>query len=107
MYTLRTINDGKNGAVLNQKLGDCYTEVNRFEHPERFRELFKKVFNKNHVADLDSTSDTDTQQTIGFIISANYNIIPINQGLANYIMTESGRTFERVNKAMTKQRISK
>jgi hypothetical protein len=27
--------------------------------------------------------------------------------LNNYIMTDSGRTFERVNRAMTKQRIIK
>jgi hypothetical protein len=107
MYTLRTLDDSKDGSVFNQALGQCYTEVNRFEHPERFRELFKQVFNKNHVADLDTTSDSDTQQTIGFIISADDNVIPINQGLNNYIMTDSGRTFERVNRAMTKQRIIK
>ena len=104
MYTLRTINEGKEGAVFNQALGTCYTEVNRFEHPERFGELFEKVFNKRHLVDTD---DKDVHNTIGFIISADDNIIPINQEFANYIMTESGRTFERVNKIMSRKKVEK
>ena len=100
MYTLRTINDGQDGEVTNQALGQTYKTVGRLDHPKKFRVLFNQVFNKNHVADADPSSDSDTAQTIGFVITEKGSPIPINQGEINYIMTESGRTFERINKTM-------
>lgn len=102
MYTLRAIN--KNG-VQNHSLGEFYTSANRFEHPHKFRSFFEMVFKRDHVADLGEASDSDTKDVIGFIQGNGDYIIPIYQTDDNYIMTESGNTFERLNKAMTRQRL--
>lgn len=103
MYTLRVVN--KNG-VQNHSLGDFYSSANRFEHPQKFRDFFKMVFNKDHVADLDTESDVHTKTVIGFVQGNGDYIIPIYETDDNYIMTESGNTFERLNRAMTRRRVS-
>lgn len=101
MYTLRTVSD-LNGNQ-NHGLGKFYGSVNRFENPERFRELFKEMFKRHHVEDLEPSSDEDTRTTIGFVIGENDYIIPIDKRNDNYIMTDEGTTFERLNKAMLRQ----
>lgn len=102
MYTLRVVTEG---SIRNHSLGNFYHTTNRFEHPERFREIFKEVYGRNHVADLDPESDDDTKNIIGFVTGNTDWTIPIDQRESSYVMTESGNTFERVNKAMKKQRV--
>lgn len=102
MYTLRTIIEGDNGESFNRSLGPDYSKVGRFEHPNRFREIFKKHFNRSHAADLSATADTDTERTICFIISSDGTTIPIYQGMVSYIMTDRGTTFERLNRPLPK-----
>lgn len=97
MYTLRNID--VNGCS-NHSLGESYSTVSRFENPVRFRELFKDVFEKDHVADLDESSDIDTKNVIQFVLGANNFIIPVYQNESYYIMTNSGQTFEKIDTAI-------
>lgn len=101
MYTLRKVNQEL--GTFDQALGQCYNRVNRFENKKRFREYFKEVFRKDHVADLDTAVDEDTKNTIGFVITSNDYIIPIDQRDDNYIVTETGKTLVRLNKSMTRR----
>ena len=99
MYTLRQINgDG----IFDQYLGLAYNAVNRFEHPEKFRELYKKVFNSDHVADIDPESTEHTQNVIGFVVNEQDVEIPIFNYNNNYVVTESGKTLTFLNKSMTR-----
>lgn len=93
MYTLREVREDQ---VNNKSLGNGYSFVGRFEHKERFREVFENFFSKNHWADPDDKSDFDTENVTGFILSDN-NTIPIYNGKKYYVMSESGQTFERIN----------
>ena len=105
MYTLRKVS--KELGTSNESLGNYYTSINRFENPDRFRELFKKVYGRNHVADMDDKADEYTIGIIGFIMTSNDNIIPIHEGAAHYVVTESGATFERVNRVMIRSGVIK
>ena len=104
MYTLRVMNES---GCQNHALGGFYSSTNRFENPEKFRAIFKEMFKREHVADLDGESDSDTKNIIGFIKGSNDYTVPIYQTDDNYIMTDSGTTFERLNKSMTRRRIIK
>lgn len=95
MYTLRSIDD--NQGVSNHSLGDFYSKVDRLNNPERFSELFKNVFNEKSDYEKKSVPSTTDEIVTAFIISNNDYIIPIYSSHSNYIMTESGKTFERIN----------
>ncbi len=43
--------------------------IDRFEHPKLFREAFLKHYKRNHVADLDPTSNGADQLIGGFFVS--------------------------------------
>tara|TARA_R110000772_G_C13310212_1_gene439959 strand:+ start:7247 stop:7714 length:468 start_codon:yes stop_codon:yes gene_type:complete len=101
-YTLRTVSP--ESGTFDQSLGECYGRVNRFENPKRFKEYFKQVFNKQYVSDLDESANDDTKNIIGFVISSKDSIIPIYQGNAFYIVSESGKTLVRINNCMNRQR---
>jgi hypothetical protein len=93
MFYLRRITS--RGTVINQTLGDGYTMVSRFPNGEEFNQLFKAYFNRDHVADLDETADFDTKNVIAFV-STSFATYPIYQTEQVYIMTDSGKTFERL-----------
>ena len=92
MYTLREVSENQ---VHNTWLGDCYTAISRFYNKDDFRHYFKSHFEKDHFADLDEESDHNTKNVIAFVISD--IIIPIYGDRTYYIMTESGKTFEKIN----------
>lgn len=102
MYTLRTVNEKGN---FNRFLGSCYNSINRFEHPERFREYYKRYFGEDHVSDLGTSSDEYSENIIGFISTKFDDLIAIYGNESNYIMLE-GETFEYLNRAMTRQKAS-
>lgn len=90
MYTLRTI--GECQTQINTFLGSEYILINRFSNYDRFCEIYLEVFGKNHVADLDETSDHFSQSTYCFV---NYNGIQKALFIQdyNYIVSSNGNTF--------------
>lgn len=95
MYTLRKVN--ALGVCMNISLGDSYTQIQRFEAYEEFCKTFKSYFGKDHVADLDDTSDADTKNCLQFIVGKDGAfVVPIMNTQTCFIMTESGKTFERL-----------
>lgn len=92
MFALRRISG--QGIEMNHSLGDGYTVVGRLENYEEFARSFKKVFNKDHVADLDPESDDHTKRVFAFVSGQNGSFVqPLYSNQQNYIMTESGKTF--------------
>jgi len=59
MYTLRTFTEN---SEVNNWLGSQYEVIMREQSYDRFQELFKEYFEKDHVADLDPTSTEETQK---------------------------------------------
>jgi len=81
---------------MNHAIGDSYTYIHRETNPEQFRDTFKVYFKKNHVADLDETSDDDSKRVYAFVCSGAYNQ-PLWANQKAYIMTESGKTFANIS----------
>lgn len=93
MFVLRTIYNEK--EVSNKIIGDQYNIVDRFVNPEFFRDIFKHVFGRDHVADLDETSDEKTKLCGAFIGSAP-EWIPLFKNNQHYVMMDNGKTFEKI-----------
>lgn len=99
MFILRRISG--RGIQMNHVLGEQYTIIGKFENPEEFKRTFLQHFKKDHVADSDETSDFDTKNVTFFIANEDGSILqPIYKNQQNYIMTDSGRTFDNLNKYM-------
>jgi hypothetical protein len=94
MFILRRISS--EGIQMNQTIGESYTYIGRFENAEEFRRCFKKYFERDHVADLDDTSDDDTKQVYCFISNGSLHQ-PLYMRQQNYIMTDSGKTFSNLS----------
>lgn len=93
MYTLRRITENN---CRNQSLGDTYAVVKRDYNKESFRHYFKSLFGRDHVADLDETSDENIQKVIAFVVT--HEIIPIYNDSSYWVMTDTGATFECLNR---------
>jgi len=93
MYALRTFTEN---SEVNNWLGDQYEIIRREECYERFSELFKDYFEKDHLADLSPSSDEESQRTYAFIINSKNEPIPIYKEQKNYIVTESGKTYSNI-----------
>jgi len=83
------------GVEINQFIGKSYSYIHRDFNPKEFRETFKLVFEKDHVADLDPASDTDTKMCYAFVCHG--EIQPLYKNQSNYIMSESGATFANLS----------
>lgn len=94
MYTLRNITDN---LEFNTNLGESYSLVERELNYDEFCKTFKVVFDKPHVADLDTESCNFSKNTYAFVIcKGGSEIIPLYKKQSNYIMTESGKTFSNL-----------
>lgn len=92
MFILRRISG--QGVQMNFCLGNSYTIVTRDHNYEDFCRSFKHIFDRNHVADLDDTADSDTKNCYAFVSSeGGGNLYPLWSNQKNYIMTENGKTF--------------
>lgn len=100
-FILRTVitnNDTKKSSQHNRVIGSDYSLIFREEDYDSFCEMYRKEFEKPHVADMDETSDSLSQNTYGFIIIDNGSIaLPLYKNQYNYIMTESGNTFSNIS----------
>ncbi len=84
----------KDHTENNTILGDNYSFVHREYNYDEFNKAFEACFEKNHVADDDTTSDNFTKNTYAFILSKDGSVItPLYKKQGNYIMTEGGKTF--------------
>lgn len=91
MFYLRVINP--DGSDFNTKLGDSYTVTQREVSYDSFRKIFKDVFGKPHVADLDSEADEYTKNVFAFISFDGGAKIELLKNQSYFIMTENGKTF--------------
>lgn len=95
IFTLRTVS--KRGTV-NRVIGGEYNHICRFQNYEEFQGVFKKYFEKNHIADNDSSSDSHTKKCYGFLIYDGASIIhPLFKDETYFIVNENGKTFEKLN----------
>lgn len=97
MFILRRFSKGTNNVEINQMLGESYTMTYRYNSYEKFRELFKLYFDKDHFADLDDTSDDDMKNVFAFI---SYNdgskLQPLYRSQLIFIVCSDGKTFCRI-----------
>jgi len=93
MFALRKI---IGNSQTNYALGIQYSVTNRFEEQEDFETIFKKVFGYDHVSDLDSKADNYTKNCYAFVITNDFEPIPLYFNQKNYIMTETGKTFSNI-----------
>jgi hypothetical protein len=95
MYTLRRVTS--TGVAMNHSLGNEYTFIGRAYSYEEFKRTFKEYFDKDHVADLDKKSDKETKNVFGFVAGRGGSYIqPLYSNQTNFIVTENGRTLERL-----------
>lgn len=93
MFALRKI---IGNSQTNYALGVEYTVVEREVECEKFSEVFLKSFGYSHVADLDPESDNYTKNCYAFILTQDFDAIPLYMKQKNYVMTESGKTFSNL-----------
>jgi len=93
MFALRKIIEN---TQANYALGIEYTIVERFVEYEKFQEVFEKSFGYKHVADLDDSSDNYTKNCYAFVLTQEFEPIPLYMKQKNYVMTESGKTFSNL-----------
>lgn len=94
MYTLRKMIDN---IQSNQEIGSEYQVVERFTNYDEFCKAFAIFFGREHVADLDDTSDNYTKNCYAILIVNNgSSIIPLYMNQQNYIMSENGKTFSNL-----------
>jgi hypothetical protein len=94
MYTLRTVT--KRNKQINTIIGNTYSVVDRDSNYEEFSDIFKEVFQSNHVADLDSEATEYTKNCYGFIQTTLEVTIPLYKDSTYYIMSETGKTFSKL-----------
>ena len=91
MYTLRTFNS--EGVESNIYLGKNYEVIKRNSSDETFRKQYKKAFGKDHVADLDSESNSASKDCNGFIYDENGRLHYLSKSKPTYIVSSDGKTF--------------
>ena len=92
MFTLRQISS--KGMQNNTVLGKNYKVLMREEHYDLFCEIYKKVFEQDHVSDLDPTASDISKDCYGFVYSDECH--PLFKGESYFIMTENGKTFDNL-----------
>lgn len=97
MYTLRMIS---NDGTLNVMLGVQYTHIDRHGNVDAFRQKFNDILNLDHVADLDPEASEETKNIIGFVVSDSGQSIPLYRSNSYYIMADSGKTIECLNRSV-------
>lgn len=93
MYTLRTIDEGCRTKVYNQNLGENYTTVyNKQEESDN-----KRLSKANDDYEVLSKKCIVNENTYAILVADNGKIIiPLFSGNEYFIMTENGKTFERL-----------
>lgn len=86
MYTLRTVRE--DGLTTNLYIGRVYSFVCGFNSYEYFSEIFNREFGKPY-------SEENSENCIGFIQALDFSV-PVYIGETSYIMSESGKTFEKL-----------
>ncbi|MAX51532.1 MAG: hypothetical protein CMH22_06090 [Methylophaga sp.] len=94
MYTLRKITT--DNLESNTSLGNSYNVIHREVSYDEFKLHYEAHFNANHVADLDENATKFTKNCLAFISTEEGKLIPIYKNQYNYIMTESGKTFDKI-----------
>ena len=92
MFYLRTV---ESKIYKNQKLGDEYNFIDRNDSYEIFTEVYELAFGEKHVADLDPKSTDVSKDVFGFLVYGT-TIKPLYRENKYYVMTESGKTFEKL-----------
>lgn len=96
MFILRKIT--KERLVSNKSLGESYNYICRETNYKEFSDTYKILFGESHVADLDENSDSFSVKCYAFIIyNDGKDIDPLYKGQWNYIMTDTGKTFDNVS----------
>lgn len=86
MFTLRIVHEDK--TVSNQSLGDNYTVTHKSTSPERFKVLFEDF----EIGSLDKSEEVYAI-VVGEFCKEVWPLFPTRR---YFIMTESGRTFDRL-----------
>lgn len=94
MYTLRTVTASNN--QINQSIGGCYSVINRDFNYTEFKDYFRDMFLKEHVADLDDSADEYSKNVYAFVIWFG-EVTPLYKDSYYYIMTETGKTFSNLS----------
>lgn len=90
----KVLNDSTTTNII---LGEQYQVIDREKNYEEFQKVFEKNFNQFHVSDLDSTSDSFSKNCYSIlIVNEGSKLIPLYKKQWNYIMTETGKTFENL-----------
>lgn len=90
MFTLRRISG--DGIQMNQEIGKGYTLIHKERNVKEFARTFVEVFDKEWGEDLDSTTDYDCY---AFVCECDL-IQPLYKNQLNFIMTDSGQTFDNL-----------
>lgn len=93
MFYLRTFDEQ---GERNETIGDKYSVVYRGVDAERFRAIFKYVFCKDHVADLDESADDSSKNIYGFLEGEGVGHVPLDKENRYYVMTGNGKTFHNL-----------
>ena len=93
MFALRTCIGNRQ---YNKDLGHEYQLIERDVEYDAFCDFFKDSFGYNHVADLDDKADNYTKECYAFVITQSYKPIPLYKKQRNYIVSESGKTFQNL-----------
>ena len=101
-YTLRKIT-GK-GAEFNFSLGNGYTVVHNLKSPEAFKQCFESYFKldyplpaRTELVKPDYVPSME-EVTFAFVSSdGGERILPLFYEQENYIMTDDGKTFSKIN----------
>jgi hypothetical protein len=95
MFILRFIPE--NYPAENTILGNNYTITPYMNHQESFMKVYKSYYENLPQAKEESEDSRSFGQVYAFIVSEK-TIIPLFIGKGhNYIMTDSGRTFENIS----------
>jgi len=101
MYTLRRVL--KDGVVENVSISDRYETVDRIVNLEGvpvnkpYLDTFKECFENEYGTPVKSGGISDEKDVHGFVLDCtNGAIYPLFTSQSSYIMTESGKTFEKL-----------
>lgn len=95
MFTLRKITS--DNIETNTYLGAIFQVIRREENYEEFARTYESIFEKRHVADLDNSADNYSKDTYAFIITEfGKDVHPLYKKQFNYIVSESGKTFNNL-----------
>jgi hypothetical protein len=95
-FVLRTIADG---VETNYLLGTSYSIVERDVNRKEFDKLYLKVHGDEHALDSSEVSEEIVSLIHSFVVGSNRDTpFSVYRDHKNFIMTDSGQTFSRINK---------